>query len=139
MFHEVDEIEIEIDFSSSLFWCFEVSWFGFKKTELSRFNSRFHFFFDEKMRGLHWIIHLFFMFSGSWKGAVHKIRNAVFRYFRPPPPFVTQNRTNPYIFTEVRNNSLTPPQKRTYFVNAPKVKSENRLLLFCQDMKQFNF
>ncbi len=52
-------------------------------------------------------------------GAVHKIRNAVFRYFRPPPPFVTQNRTNPYISTEVRNKSLTPPQKRTYFVNAP--------------------
>jgi hypothetical protein len=39
-------------------------------------------------------------------GAVHKIRNAFFRYFRPPPPFVTQNRTNPYIFTEVRNRKL---------------------------------
>jgi hypothetical protein len=44
-----------------------------------------------------------------------------------PPPFVTQNRTNPYIFTEVRNKSLTPPG-RTYFVNAPFDHQRNSIL-----------
>jgi hypothetical protein len=34
---------------------------------------------------------------------------AIFRDFWPPPPFVTQNRTNPYMFTVERNKSLTPP------------------------------
>jgi hypothetical protein len=37
---------------------------------------------------------------------------AIFRDFWPsPPPFVTQNRTNPYMFTVDRNKSLTPPSK----------------------------
>ncbi len=35
---------------------------------------------------------------------------AIFRDFWPPPPFVTQNRTNPYMFTVERNKSLTPPK-----------------------------
>ncbi len=46
--------------------------------------------------------------SVSFKlGVAHLIRNAIFRDFGPPSPFVTQNRTNPYIF-ERRNKSLTP-------------------------------
>ncbi len=38
-------------------------------------------------------------------GSVHKIRAQFSKIF---DPFVTQNRTNPYIFTVVRNKSLTP-------------------------------
>jgi hypothetical protein len=42
-------------------------------------------------------------------GNVHIIRNTIFRIFRPPPsPFVTKNRTNPYLFTRLRNKSPNP-------------------------------
>ncbi len=39
--------------------------------------------------------------------------HAIFQDFWPSSPFVTQTRTNPYIFTRIRNKSLTPKCVRT--------------------------
>jgi hypothetical protein len=54
------------------------------------------------------------------KRNIHKLRNAIFQDFRLPFPLVTKNRTNPYVLTMVRNESLTPPRTLRNLWTSPK-------------------
>jgi hypothetical protein len=64
-------------------------------------------------------------------GSDHKIRTQFFEIFDLLPfSLVTQNRINPYIFTEVRNKSLTPsPLKRYVFYESSFSKLFKSLII----------